>query len=68
MLAPNLEKIAESYGMKYFKAKTIGEAKKIMKQAKKVKGSVLCECIVESEENVFPMVPSGKSLNDTLIG
>ncbi len=68
MLAPNLKKIAESYGMQYFKATTIGEAKKIMKQAKKTKGSVLCECIVESEENVFPMVPSGKSLNDTLIG
>jgi len=68
MTVPNLEYIAKAYGMKYYKAETIGEAKKIMKQAKKEKGSVLCECITEAEENVFPMVPSGKSLKDTLIG
>jgi acetolactate synthase-1/2/3 large subunit len=68
MTVPNLEYIAKAYGMNFYRAKTIGEAKKIMKQAKKDKGSVLCECITEAEENVFPMVPSGKSLEDTLIG
>ncbi len=68
MTVPNLEFIAKAYGMKFYRAETIGEAKKIMKQAKKDKGSVLCECITEAEENVFPMVPSGKSLEDTLIG
>lgn len=68
MTVPNLEYIAKAYGMKFYRAETIGEAKTIMKQAKKDKGSVLCECITEAEENVFPMVPSGKSLEDTLIG
>lgn len=68
MTVPNLEYIAKAYGMKFYRAETIGEAKKIMKLAKKEKGSVLCECITEAEENVFPMVPSGKSLEDTLIG
>ncbi|MFC1656151.1 biosynthetic-type acetolactate synthase large subunit [Patescibacteria group bacterium] len=68
MTVPNIEKLSDAYGHKYVKATTKGEILPALEKAKKTKGTVICECITESEENVFPMVPSGKSLEDTLIG
>lgn len=68
MTTPNIQKLAEAYGLKFFQAKTKGEIVPMLKKAKQTKGSVICECLVEPEQNVFPMVPSGKSLEDTLIG
>ncbi len=68
MTVPNIEKLTDAYGHHYVKAATQGEILPALKKAKKIKGTVICECYTEPEENVFPMVPSGKSLEDTLIG
>lgn len=68
MTLPDLGKIAEAYGHNYVKARTKGDLEPALQKAKKTKGTVICECHTEPEENVFPMVPSGKSLEDTLIG
>lgn len=65
---PDISKIADAYGLKYFRVSKKGDILTALKNTKKAKGSVICECFTEPEENVFPMVPSGKSLEDTLIG
>ena len=31
-------------------------------------GPVIFDCVVEQNENVFPMIPSGKAHNEMLLG
>lgn len=65
---PDFVKLAEACGIKAYKATNGEEMVEVMKKARKEKGPVLCEFVVEMEENVYPMVPSGKSLSDTITG
>jgi len=65
---PDFVKLAEACGIKAYKATNQKEMVKVMEKARKEKGPVLCEFVVEMEENVYPMVPSGKSLSDTITG
>lgn len=66
--APDFSKIADAYGVGHILVEKKGDLLKAMKKAKGIKGPVIVECYTEPEENVFPMVPAGKSLEDTLIG
>ncbi len=65
---PDFVKLAEACGLKAYRAKTIDEMKDVMVKMREEKGPVLCDFVVEMEENVYPMVPSGKSLSDTITG
>jgi len=42
--------------------------KKVINQALKTKGSVIVDCIINPNENVYPIVPPGASLNETTEG
>jgi len=65
---PDYESICRAYGVKYLKASSPSELQIVTEEAAKYdQGSVLVEYILEPEENVFPMVPSGKSLGETVI-
>lgn len=67
LLSPDFVKLAESYGLKAWKAENIKDAEKYLTEALNHKGPTLINMIVESEENVFPMVSPGASLKDTRI-
>ncbi len=53
---PDFIKIGEAYGIKSIQLKTKKDLKKHLKK-------VLVECIVEKEENVYPMIPAGKDVS-----
>jgi acetolactate synthase-1/2/3 large subunit len=62
---PDYQKLAEAYGVTFFRCTRREDIEDTFANAKKAKGPVLCEFLVEMEENVFPMVPAGAS-NDGL--
>jgi acetolactate synthase-1/2/3 large subunit len=64
---PNFKKIGEAYGIPSFQVKTREETSEVLEKMKNHKGPILCEFIVEKEENVFPMVPAGIDLGGTLL-
>lgn len=63
---PDFVKLAEAYGVKAVAAKTLEEYDEALKEAKNTDGPFLIHAMVHREENVFPMVPPGISLSDTL--
>ena len=65
MSSPNYVKLAEAYGVSYFRCSSREELEATFQKARATEGPVLVEFLVEMEENVFPMVPAGKS-NDFL--
>jgi len=66
---PDFVKLAEAYGAIGFKVDTSESFEKVFKKALKEKEKpVMIDCRVEPEENVFPMVPAGVSLNQMLEG
>ncbi len=66
---PDFVKIAEAYGATGYRATKREELKKILTRALNHKtGPVFVECVVEPEENVFPMVPAGASLKEMIGG
>jgi acetolactate synthase-1/2/3 large subunit len=64
---PNFLKIAEGYGVSGEKATTREELKSGLNNLLSNKNSYLLEVIVEREENVFPMVPTGASVSEILL-
>lgn len=67
-LSPDYSHICKAYGIKYLTAKTPAELQAVTKEANEYnEGPVLVEYIIEQEENVFPMVPAGASLGETII-
>jgi acetolactate synthase-1/2/3 large subunit len=63
---PDFVKLAESYGIPGFRAKKPSEVTRVLKQGLAVKGPALMEFAVANEENVFPMVPAGKPLDQVM--
>ena len=64
---PNFLKIAEGYGIKGHKITDREELQKGLKTLLNNKESYLLEVIVEQEENVFPMVPTGASVSEIIL-
>lgn len=65
---PDFVKLAESYGAVGIRVCSKKEVKPAIQKAIKIEKPVLIEFIVESEENVFPMVPAGAALDEMLTG
>jgi acetolactate synthase-1/2/3 large subunit len=65
---PDFVKLAESYGVKGFNIRRPGDAKRIIGAALEYnEGPCLINCEVEKTDNVFPMIPAGKAIEDMLI-
>ena len=64
---PDFVKLAGSYGIKGFRIKRAADVKKVLKQALDHPGPALIHAEVIKEDNVFPMVPAGKSAHDMII-
>ena len=58
---PDFVKLAEAYQVKGFHIGKVNEAEDVLNAALKHKGPALIHCEVIKEDNVFPMVPAGKS-------
>ena len=65
---PDFVKVAEANGIKGFRAIKPTEVDSVLEEGLKVEGPALMEFMVRKVENVYPMVPAGKSINEILSG
>jgi len=65
---PDFVKLAEAYGATGMRVTKNEDVKNAIKKALKIDGPVIVDCIIDSEENVFPMVPAGASLRQMMGG
>ncbi len=63
---PDFVKLAEAHGATAMRVKNQHDVIPALKKAFATKGPVVVECIVKSEENVYPMVPPGASLMEMI--
>lgn len=62
---PDYIKLAESYGAKGYRATKPEEINFVLKKGMEIAiGPVVMEFIVSPNENVYPMVPAGKAINE----
>ncbi|MCQ2544879.1 MAG: biosynthetic-type acetolactate synthase large subunit [Clostridia bacterium] len=61
-------KVAEGFGAKGYSAKTPEEFEAVFKEALKQTGPVWIECAIAKNENVYPMIPGGGTIEDMIIG
>jgi len=65
-VVPDFVKIAEGYGWEGMRITKKEEVDKAIKKALLSKKSVLIDFWIDEEENVFPMVPAGRALDEML--
>ncbi len=65
---PDYVKLAESFGALGLKATRKHEVADVIKKAQDHKGPVILHFTVKKEDNVFPMVPAGKSNSEMIEG
>ncbi len=65
---PDFVKLAEAYGCVGIRAKSPDELDEKIKEMINVNKPVIFDCLVDKEENCFPMIPSGKPHNQMLLG
>ena len=63
---PDYAKLADAYGIPYVRCESADEVDAKIAEARAIDGPVLCEFVVEMEENVYPMVPAGGSNSDLI--
>ncbi len=64
---PDFVKLADAFGAVGFMCNKPADVEPILKESLKVKKPVLIDFQVAKEENVLPMVPAGKALDDMLL-
>ncbi len=63
---PDFCKIAEAYGIKALRAEHKSDVPRVIQEAREHRGPVLVDFMIDQEENVWPMVPAGAALSETL--
>ena len=63
---PDFVKLAEAYGIPALRARDNDEVVPAIESAMAEPGPFLIDFMVEPEENIYPMVPPGASLSETL--
>jgi len=65
---PNFVKLVESYGCKGFRIKRSADVRRILQSALDYNdGPCIIDVEVEKEDNVFPMIPAGASLDEMIL-
>ena len=67
MGSPDYGKLADAYGVKFFRCSRTEDLEQTLKEAREHNGPVLCEFVVEMEENVYPMVPAGTNNSNVIM-
>jgi len=65
---PDFVKLAEAYGCVGIRANKPEELDKKIVEMLSVNKPVIFDCVVDKEENCYPMIPSGKAHNQMLLG
>ena len=65
---PDFVKLAEAYGCIGIRAKSPDELDKKIEEMINIDKPVIFDCLVDQDENCFPMIPSGKPHNQMLLG
>ena len=63
---PDFVKLAEAYGIPGIRVTEKGQVSGAIQQAMEIPGPVIIDFVVEVEENVYPMIPAGESVNEML--
>ncbi|MFP4017332.1 MAG: biosynthetic-type acetolactate synthase large subunit [Halanaerobiales bacterium] len=66
-MIPDFVQVAKGYGIKARRVSKPEEVKSALQEAMDSKGAYLLDFIIEEEENVFPMVPAGGTLDDMIL-
>lgn len=66
--SPDFVKLAEAYGALGARVGSLEEFSEAVKKALKCEVTMVIDVPISSEENVFPMIPAGKGLKDTITG
>ncbi len=62
----NYKAVAEGFGGKGYHCETPAEFEAAMREALECDGPVWIECVIDRKEKVLPMIPGGKTVNDTI--
>ncbi|MCA9844530.1 MAG: biosynthetic-type acetolactate synthase large subunit [Dehalococcoidia bacterium] len=63
---PDFCKIADAYGIRALRVEHKNEVALAIKEARAHKGPILVDFQIDQEENVWPMVPAGAALSETI--
>jgi len=66
MANPDFVKLAEAFGILGLRASRKEEVEPVIQQAIAHAGPVVCDFQVKEDENIFPMVPAGAALDETI--
>ena len=67
ILSPDFVKVADAYGIPGSAVHHRNELKGAMKKMIDQNGPYLLEVMIEKEDNIFPMVPAGKSVSQIIL-
>ena len=65
---PDFVKLAEAYGAKGMRVTERGQVRDAVEEALATDDVVVCDFVIDPEENVFPMVPAGEAINRMIGG
>jgi acetolactate synthase I/II/III large subunit len=65
---PDFVKLAEAYHCVGIRCEKPGDLDGAIKEMIKVKRPVIFDCVVDQNENCFPMIPSGRAHNEMILG
>ena len=65
---PDFVKLAQSFGATGLRVVKPSEVDDLIKEMIKIKGPVICDIVVDPKENCFPMIPSGSTHDQMLLG
>ncbi len=60
-------KLMDAYGIKGFKVKSIEKLNQVLDDTKNLKEAIFIECLIDSNESVYPIVPPGRPINELLL-
>jgi acetolactate synthase I/II/III large subunit len=63
---PDFCKLADAYGIRALRVETKAEVPLAIREARNYKGPILLDFQIDQEENVWPMVPAGAALSETI--
>jgi acetolactate synthase I/II/III large subunit len=64
---PDFVKLAEAYGVRGYRAANEAEFDKAFAEALSEQRPALIDCVIDPDEKVLPMVPSGKPIDEMII-
>jgi acetolactate synthase-1/2/3 large subunit len=66
LFSPNFAKLAEAFGLQGFTVQSRSQVVSAIREARQHRGTSLINFLVEQEDSVFPMVPSGAALDQMI--